>query len=153
MRTTFEKMVRRAGLTPWPKLWHSMRASCESDLAAQYTLATVTKWLGNTPSVALRHYVDPTDSAYEQAATIDPFETTTKGENAGEPEAEKAARQAAQYTSEHIGNSREHLPYPLGDCELSPIVSNVNHYGERTSVEVRGFEPLTCSLRTNRSPN
>jgi integrase len=64
MRTTFAKIVRRAGVEPWPRLWHSLRASCESDLAQTFTLATVTKWLGNTPSVALRHYVDPTETAF-----------------------------------------------------------------------------------------
>lgn len=31
LRTTFEKVIRRAGLEPWPRLWHSMRASCETD--------------------------------------------------------------------------------------------------------------------------
>ena len=32
LRTTLEKVVRRSGLEPWPRLWHSMRASCETDL-------------------------------------------------------------------------------------------------------------------------
>src|SRR4030095_14471755 len=69
LRATLEKVIRRAGVEPWPRLWHSLRASCESDLAQTFPLATVTKWLGNTPSVALRHYVDPTESAFERAAT------------------------------------------------------------------------------------
>jgi len=154
MRTTFRKIVLRAGLTPWPRLWHNLRASCESDLAARFPLALVTKWFGNTPSVALRHYVDPTDSAYEQAATIDPFETATKGENAGEPEAEKAARQAAratsktaarqaaQSTSVHIGNEKQSLPNPLRDCGILPNIANVNPCGIRTYVPPRGLEPL-----------
>jgi len=68
LRTTLERIVRRAGLEPWPRLWHNLRASCESDLAQSFPLAVVTKWLGNTPSTALRHYVDPTDTAFEQAA-------------------------------------------------------------------------------------
>lgn len=55
LRTTLEKIVRRAGLETWPRLWHSMRASCESDLARQFPLAVVAKWLGNTQAVAMRH--------------------------------------------------------------------------------------------------
>jgi integrase len=43
LRTTFAKIVRRAGVEPWPRLWHSLRASCESDLAQSFPLATVTK--------------------------------------------------------------------------------------------------------------
>ncbi|GAB6186485.1 site-specific integrase [Thermopirellula anaerolimosa] len=66
-RTQFERIIRHAGLEPWPRLWHNLRASCESDLAQSFPLAVVTKWLGNTPSIALRHYVDPTDIAFEQA--------------------------------------------------------------------------------------
>lgn len=88
-RTTFAKIVRRAGVEPWPRLWHSMRASCESDLAQSFPLATVTKWLGNTPSVALRHYVDPTETAFTQA-----LEWTPKsGAKSGAPEAQKPAQQ------------------------------------------------------------
>src|SRR5262249_23961966 len=43
LRTTFGKIVRRAGVEPWPRLWQSLRASCESDLAQSFPLATVTK--------------------------------------------------------------------------------------------------------------
>lgn len=70
LRTTFEKVIRRAGLEPWPRLWHSMRASCETDLARQFPLAVVAKWLGNTQAVAMRHYVDVTDADFERATTV-----------------------------------------------------------------------------------
>ncbi len=69
LRTTFEKIIRRAGLEVWPRVWHNLRASCESDLAQAFPLPTVTKWLGNTPSIALKHYVDPTDTAFALALT------------------------------------------------------------------------------------
>ncbi len=67
LRTTLAKVIRRAEVEPWPRPWHPLRASCESDLAQSFPLATVTKWLGNTPSVALRHNVDPTEAAFDQA--------------------------------------------------------------------------------------
>lgn len=91
LRTTFEKVIRRAGVDPWPRLWHSLRASCESDLAQSFPLATVTKWLGNTPSVALRHYVDPTETAFEKAANWVP----KSGAESGSPGAQNAAQHAA----------------------------------------------------------
>ena len=72
LRTTFGKCIRKAGVEPWPRMWHSLRASCESDLAQSFPLAVAAKWLGNTPSVALRHYVDPTDLAFEAAKTWEP---------------------------------------------------------------------------------
>ena len=65
--------------SPWPQWGHSLRASCESDLAQSFPLATVTKWLGNTPSVALRHYVDPTEAAFDRALEWRPSETCEIG--------------------------------------------------------------------------
>lgn len=74
---------RRAGVEPWSRAWHSLRASCESDLAQSFPLATVTKWLGNTPSVALRHYVDATETAFEKAKQRTPTEGGAKSGAAG----------------------------------------------------------------------
>jgi integrase len=91
LRTTLEKVVRRAGLEPWPRLWHSMRASCETDLARQFPLAVVAKWLGNTQAVAMRHYVDVTDADFERAIAGDGAE-----EHAPTEAEEKAAQKAAQ---------------------------------------------------------
>ena len=91
LRTTLEKVIRRAGVEPWPRLWHSLRASCESDLAQSFPLSTVTKWLGNTPSVALRHYVDPTETAFERAATWTP----EGGSKSGALAAQKVAQRLA----------------------------------------------------------
>jgi hypothetical protein len=67
LRTTFAKIIRRTGVEPWLRLWHALRASCESDLAQNFSLATVAKWIGNKPTIALRHYVDPTEAAFERA--------------------------------------------------------------------------------------
>ena len=50
----FERLVKRAGLQPWPRLFHAMRASCETELAKEYPIHVVTSWLGNTPRIASR---------------------------------------------------------------------------------------------------
>jgi len=68
LRSTLEKIIKRAKVSQWTRLWHSMRASCETDLAREYPLAVVAKWLGNTVAVAMRHYVDVTDADFERAA-------------------------------------------------------------------------------------
>ena len=67
LRTTFQKIVRRAGLKPWPRLFHNLRASRETELAEIYPLQVVTGWLGNTPAVAMRHYLMTTDEHFEAA--------------------------------------------------------------------------------------
>jgi integrase len=68
LRTTFEKIVKRAGLDPWPRLFHALRASCESDLAREYPITTVCRWIGNTVSIAARHYVQVTDADFQRAS-------------------------------------------------------------------------------------
>ena len=41
------------------------RSSRETELAAEYPLHVVTAWLGNTPKIAMKHYLMVTDSDYE----------------------------------------------------------------------------------------
>jgi hypothetical protein len=60
--------VKRAGLQSWPRLFHAMRASRETELAKQCPIHVVTAWLGNTPRIALKHYLQVTDADFEQAA-------------------------------------------------------------------------------------
>jgi len=90
-RTVALKILRKAGIEPWPRLWQNLRSSYESDLAATFPIATVTKWLGNGPSVALRHYVDPTDEAFERAKNSVPG-TPEKRAKSGALDAQNSAQ-------------------------------------------------------------
>ncbi len=49
LRTALQKKAGQERVVPWPKLWHALRASAETDLARQFSLASVTAWLGNSP--------------------------------------------------------------------------------------------------------
>ena len=68
LRTTFQKIVRRAGLEPWPRLFHNLRASRETELVEQFPIQVVAAWLGNTPTIAMRHYLMTTDAHFARAA-------------------------------------------------------------------------------------
>lgn len=35
-RTRFEKIIKRAGATPWPRLWHNLRASRQTELEERF---------------------------------------------------------------------------------------------------------------------
>ncbi len=67
MRTQFERIVKRAGLEPWPRLFHNLRASRETELAKEFPLHVVTAWLGNTPQIAMKHYLQVTESDFTKA--------------------------------------------------------------------------------------
>ncbi|HEY7088291.1 MAG TPA: tyrosine-type recombinase/integrase [Tepidisphaeraceae bacterium] len=72
LRTEFMRIIDRAGLTPWPKLFHNLRASRESELMREYDLATVCKWIGNSPAVAAKHYATSVDlnADFKRAAGV-----------------------------------------------------------------------------------
>ena len=67
LRTTFEKLIRRAGLNQWPKLFHNLRASLETDLMQEHPIHVVTAWVGNSPRIALGHYLQTLDTDFAKA--------------------------------------------------------------------------------------
>jgi integrase len=69
LRTQFERIIRRAGVEPWPRLFHQLRASCESELVRRFPLSTVVKWVGHDISIAMKHYLSVTDDDFVSAAT------------------------------------------------------------------------------------
>jgi integrase len=52
LRTHFTRIIKRAGLTPWPKLWHNLRASRQTELTETFPSHVVTAWLGNSERIA-----------------------------------------------------------------------------------------------------
>jgi len=69
-RSIIALCVQRAGLEPWPRLFPSLRASCETDLASRFPIATACKWIGNTVAIAAKLYVVPLDEHFQRAAGL-----------------------------------------------------------------------------------
>ena len=67
LHTVFGAIIRRAGLEPWPRPFHNLRSSRETELAERFPLHVVTAWLGNTPEIARKHYLQVTDDHFAQA--------------------------------------------------------------------------------------
>jgi integrase len=70
LRTQLERIIERAGLVPWPKLFHNLRASRQTELAERYPIHVVCAWIGNSARIAGEHYLQVTEAHYEQAAQI-----------------------------------------------------------------------------------
>ena len=132
LRTTLEKIVRRAGLETWPRLWHSMRASCETDLARQFPLAIVAKWLGNTQAVAMRHYVDVTDADFERAIS-DVESSNTKAAQIPAQQAHAMERMDPQQTN----TAHEKTP-------ALQEFANCRNSLQNKGLEAAGIEPASC---------
>lgn len=67
MRTMLTKIMKRAGVTPWPRLFHNMRATRETELLAIFPCKDVCDWIGNSQAVAMKHYAMRMTSSFEAA--------------------------------------------------------------------------------------
>ncbi len=109
LRTTFEKIVKRAGLTPWPRLFHNLRSSWQTELAERFPSHVVCDWLGNSEDIARKHYYQITDAHFAEA-TAGPKES---GAESGAREVQNAAQRARAASS---GDSHKSSATP---CECA----------------------------------
>lgn len=70
LRTMFARIVHRAGVTPWPRLFHNLRASCQTDLVGEFPLHLVCQWLGNSQLIAFKHYTQERKEDIQRAAAF-----------------------------------------------------------------------------------
>jgi len=131
LRTQLQRIIRKAGLTPWPRLFHNLRSTRQTELAESFPSHVVCAWIGNTERVAQNHYLQVTDAHFERA-------------NA-EP-ASSAAQNPAQSTAVSGSKGREvaeakneNRPYLLSDTEQSRYLLN-------SQVAPTGLEPVTRGL-------
>ena len=57
-----------AGVSGWPRLFHSMRASRQTELQREFPLHVVCSWLGNSPRIAQQSYLLVTEDDFARAA-------------------------------------------------------------------------------------
>ena len=97
LRTTFQKIIIRAGLELWPKLFQNLRSTRETELAETFPLQAVTAWMGNSQLVAARHYLQLTDEHFALASGHSSHPSTKNT---------KVAHQVAHDTRETVENEK-----------------------------------------------
>ncbi len=70
LRTGLLRILRRAGVKPWPRLYQNLRSSRETELCERFPIHVVAEWLGNSPKTALAHYTQTTEEHFRQAAAV-----------------------------------------------------------------------------------
>jgi hypothetical protein len=55
-------------ISGWPRLFHSMRASRQTELQREFPLHVVCSWLGNSPRIAQQSYLLVTEDDFARAA-------------------------------------------------------------------------------------
>ena len=67
LRTQFTRIIKRAGVQPWPKIFQNLRSTRQTELMDEFPIQAVCGWLGNNPQTALRHYLQTTRHHIEKA--------------------------------------------------------------------------------------
>ncbi len=135
LRTQLGRILRRAKVRFWPKLFQNLRASRATELAAEHPAHVAAAWLGHSTLVAAKHYWQVTDSDFEKA---------TNGQKSTE---EKAAQNPAQqphaesrFDSHPATTSHEQTLVLREFASACEIV-------HKSSVGLLGLEPRTNGLK------
>jgi integrase len=67
LRTQLQKIIARAGLLAWPKIFQNLRSTRQTELAEQFPAHVVCTWIGNSEEVAREHYLQVTEGHFERA--------------------------------------------------------------------------------------
>jgi Integrase len=132
LREPMLDILKRAKIKPWPKLFHAMRASCETDLVqdGNYPLKAVTTWMGHSYKVAEKHYLRVTEDEFDRAVKFGAVKSGNNVsainmdmQNAGESEvlpADKPVQKAVQQASARgclTEPRKTKSPYFTGFCD------------------------------------
>ena len=133
--TTFRKIILRAGIVPWGKLIHNLRASFETDLLNgkcdtpehRIGIHMIAEWLGHSVKVMLEHYGRSQQSDFDNIA--------------------KACERVRQEKYQNTGDRKANMG--IDDVNLDPFFSQ----NRELSVENTGSSPpakasLNASLNT-----
>lgn len=63
----FRRIIFRAGLTPWERLFQNLRESRANELWTEYPDHVAAAWMGHTKRVAFKHYLQVTDEQFKRA--------------------------------------------------------------------------------------
>ena len=67
LRTQLLRIIRRAGVQPWPKLFQNLRSTRETELADDFPMHVVCQWIGNSQPIAAKHYLQVTADHFSKA--------------------------------------------------------------------------------------
>ncbi len=126
MGTLLRKIVHRAGVVPWPRPFHNLRATRQTELEDEFPSHVVCKWLGNSEKVAREHYLHTTDNHFAKAVQ-------QPAASCGSEEKPEERSPAKPLEVEGLARPRDRMP----SCSVHPA----------------GFEPATfgsvdrCSIQ------
>ncbi len=81
LRTQFIKIIKRAGVTPWPNIFKNLRASRSTEVNREFGAFLESQWIGHTQAVAREHYLMVTQEDLDRATVCEPKATQTRAQH------------------------------------------------------------------------
>jgi len=147
LRTQFIRLLESAGVKRWPRIFHNMRASRQTELAAEFPLVDVCSWLGNSPTVAAGHYLQATDENFKQATQRTTGVRSTsqakdlRVENGGANCDARGVQNATPRASAAKCEDAKKSSQVLANCSVTHKEENPCTCVQGSQVGAEGFEP------------
>jgi len=130
LQTQLRRILRRAGIKPWPKLYQNLRSTRQAELTDRFPVHVVCAWFGNRAPVVMKHCLQMTDERFRQVA-------------------QKAVQKAVQPPSAATCRNPPAEPGPKEETAIVASGQQVADTGNDLSTELvgaGGLEPPTSSL-------
>jgi integrase len=131
LRTQLLRILAKAGVEPWERLFQNLRASRVTELADGYPLRVVTDWCGNSPNVAHDHYLSTVEEHFQRAAT-----------EQGPSRALNSARAPARASLPHAATDEQSGDDGEADSAEKAAYGDVCYLGVDKSVAPHGLEQM-----------
>lgn len=69
LRTQFGRILKVAGVKPWPKLFVNLRSTRRTELQEKFPDHVVNRWMGHSGKVAEKHYLQVTEKHWSDACS------------------------------------------------------------------------------------
>jgi len=139
LRTGLLRILAVAGVSPWPRLFHNLRASCATDWVEKAPAQSAAKWLGHSPMISAKHYLHARDAHFDLIAG--------GGAESGAQAAQNPAqrRKASEREESQRVSETPEKPMKMRSDALRGASERKNKMGDT------GLEPVTSSMSTTRA--
>jgi hypothetical protein len=122
LRTQLCRIIRKAKLEPWPKIFQNLRATRATELADKFPTHVAADWLGHSTTIADKHYRQTTAEHFARAlhaALQSPTETDGSDGKERKDEREKSL---------DVQKNRDLPSEGVGDTRLEPSIRKRGKY-------------------------
>jgi integrase len=132
LRTQLLRIIERAGVAAWKKPFQNMRATRETELCQTFPLHVVCQWIGNSTTIAAKHYLQVTEEHFTKAS----------GGDLPSVDCTNVVQKAVQSMQVKKSHDKTASTQPQASEQLRNNMPDSDVYCTFEPVPPRGIEPL-----------